>query len=312
MSGVRTTLRAYVDLSRLANTPTCVTNVLTGCAIATVSVMGAVPRVGGVPGVGGVWGVGRIEPLRAAAVTVAVLLMYVAGMALNDVVDHAWDSRFRPERPIPSGRISRRGAFCCAAICLVLGLAILGVLSMEALAAGVVLAACIVGYDLLHHRTALSVVLMGLCRGLVYPLTALAVAGVVDARVAGWLGGALAIYIAVVTFLARRESEGDVGSWRWLSIVLPLIVLAPAAVVRPQEWLWTILAAAALIAWLLRAVLFVLQEKPRISRAVGLWLSGICLVDCLYLTLLDQPATAALAVGCFALTAFAQRYVPAT
>ena len=303
MSGVRATLRAYVELSRMANTPTCVTNVLTGCAIATVAVMGAVP---------GVWGVGRIEPLCAAAVAVAVLLMYVAGMALNDVVDLAWDRRFRPERPIPSGRISRRGALGFAAVCLALGLAILGVLSTETLAAGLVLAACIVVYDLIHHRTALSVVLMGLCRGLVYPLAALAVAGVVEARVAGWLGGALAVYIAVVTFLARRESEGDAGSWRWLSIVLPLVVLAPAAVVRPQEWLWTILAAAALIAWLLWAVSFVLQEEPRISRAVGLWLSGICLVDCLYLTLLDQPAAAALAVGCFALTAFAQRYVPAT
>ena len=306
MSGVRATLRAYVDLSRLANIPTCVTNVLTGCAIASVAVMSAVP------GVGGVGGAGRIEPLRAAAVVVAVLLMYVAGMAFNDVVDNAWDTRFRPERPIPSGRISRRGAFFCGAICLVVGLAILGLLSTETLAAGLLLAACIIGYDVIHHRTALAVVLMGLCRGLVYPLTALAVAGVVDARVAGWLGGALAVYIAVVTFLARRESEGDAGSWRWLSIVLPLIVLAPAAVVRPQEWLWTILAAAALIAWLLRAVSFVLQEKPRISRAVGLWLSGICLVDCLYLTLLDQPAAAALAVGCFALTAFAQRYIPAT
>ncbi len=310
MSGVRATLRAYVDLSRLANIPTCVTNVLTGCAIATVAVMGAVPGMGGVPGVGGV---GRIEPLRAAAVAVAVLLMYVAGMALNDVVDRAWDSRFRPERPIPSGRISRRGAFFCAAICLVLGLAILGLLSLEALAAGLLLAACIIGYDLVHHRTPFSVVLMGLCRGLIYPLAAIAVAGVVEVRVAGWLGGALAVYIAVVTFLARRESEGDAGSWRWLSIVLPLIVLAPAAVVRPQEWLWTILAAAALIAWLLRAVAFVLpKKKPRISRAVGRWLSGICLVDCLYLTLLDQPAAAALAVGCFALTAFAQRYIPAT
>ncbi len=239
-------------------------------------------------------------------------MMYVAGMALNDVVDHAWDSRFRPERPIPSGRISRLGAFFFAAVCLALGLAILGLLSTETLAAGLVLAACIIGYDLVHHRTAFSVVLMGLCRGLVYPMAAIAVAGVVDVRLAGWLGGALAVYIAAVTFLARRESEGDAGSWRWLSIVLPLIVLAPAAVVRPQEWLWTILAAAALIAWLLRAVSFVLQEKPRISRAVGLWLSGICLADCLYLTLLDQPAAAALAVGCFALTAFAQRYVPAT
>ena len=83
-------LRAWLELSRISNLPTCFTNVLVGVAI------GAGP--GALP-----WG-------RAALLSGAIGLMYVSGMALNDVVDVERDRGQRPDRPIPSGRISRAAA----------------------------------------------------------------------------------------------------------------------------------------------------------------------------------------------------------
>ena len=47
--------------------------------------------------------------------------LYSGGMALNDVADASRDAFERPERPIPSGRISRSTATLIASSLLVLG-----------------------------------------------------------------------------------------------------------------------------------------------------------------------------------------------
>ncbi|WP_344980642.1 UbiA family prenyltransferase, partial [Streptosporangium fragile] len=53
----------------------------------------------------------RATPGLAAA----SVLLYWAGMALNDWSDREIDAVERPERPIPSGRVSPRGALGLAA-----------------------------------------------------------------------------------------------------------------------------------------------------------------------------------------------------
>ncbi|MCH8165278.1 MAG: UbiA family prenyltransferase [Planctomycetes bacterium] len=292
MSSVGRTLRAYLELSRISNIPTCLTNVLVGCAIAASGE--AIP-----------W-------LPAAGITLAVMLLYVAGMALNDAVDAEVDARLRPERPIPSGRISRRAAFLYAATCLVLGVGITALFGAAALALGVALAASIVVYDIIHRRVAASVVLMGLCRGVIYPLAAAAVSRSVDWNVVGWLAGTLALYIILMTFVARKEAVVQAGARRWLSAAFPMIVLAPAATLRPQQGIWSIVAAVALIAWLGWAAGRVFVRPSEIGRAVHAWLAGICLIDAFFLTLLDQPAAALICLGCFCLTAVGHRYILGT
>ena len=52
----------------------------------------------------------RIEPARAARLSAASALIYLAGMALNDLADREEDARERPDRPIPSGAVSPRAA----------------------------------------------------------------------------------------------------------------------------------------------------------------------------------------------------------
>lgn len=289
MSGAGRTVLAYVELSRLSNIPTCVSNVLVGCAIG-----------------------GAISWRTAALSTLGVMLMYVAGMALNDAFDARVDEALRPERPIPSGRISRGAAFAYGAACLALGLATLALLGWAPLAYGGALAVCIVLYDLLHHRLAVSVVLMGACRGLVYPLAGSTVGMTPDWREAVWFSAALAVYVIAFTIIARGEAGEQAGRRRWLSVALPLVVLAPAAIARPETWLWSIIGGLMTIAWLLTAARRVLGRPAGIKPAVLIWLSGICLVDAFYLTLLEEPVAALIALGCFGLTAVGHRYIVGT
>ncbi len=216
-------MRAWLELARVSNLPTCVSNVLVGAAIGGVTCDIAWPAVG--------------------IVAVAVMLLYVGGMALNDVVDHRIDRRERPGRPIPSGRIPVRTAAGAAIVCLVAGAGLTAFTGTPAVWFGVVLAAAIVVYDLVHKRAAASVVLMGACRGLVYLTAAAAVCWPLEWRVATILTLAITVYVALVTLLARVEAHTPrirIVVLRWLAGISLVDAIFLALLGRPA------LAAAAL------------------------------------------------------------------
>ncbi len=180
-------MRAWLELARVSNLPTCMSNVLVGAAIGGVTCDIAWPAVG--------------------VVAVAVMLLYVGGMALNDVVDYRIDLRQRPGRPIPSGRIPVRSAAWAAIVCLAAGAGLTAFAGRPAVWFAVVLVAVIVVYDLLHRRVAASAALMGACRGLVYLTAAAAVCWPLDPAVATILPSAITVYVALVTVLARVEAR---------------------------------------------------------------------------------------------------------
>ena len=287
-------LRDYLELSRVSNLPTCWSNVLTGAAIGATSTGVA------------------IDWQRAGMVALGVSLMYVAGMAINDAVDAPSDARDRPQRPIPSGRISRRAAVAYGIWCLALGLATTCLSGHGAILPAMALAVCIVLYDILHRRLAASVVLMGVCRGLIYLAAAGAVGPPPEWRVATVMAVCLGAYIVTLTIIARREAGGSAGKRRWLALALGLIALVPILEVQPATWRWSILGAAVLVVWVGRGAVYTLATPPRIGPAVAVWLSGICLIDGMYLTLLDHPALALGATVCFVATLAGHRVVAGT
>ena len=181
-----------------------------------------------------------------------------------------------------------------------------------AIVPAVALAVCIVLYDVLHRRLAASVVLMGVCRGLIYLAAAGAVGPPLEWRVATVMAVCLAAYIVTLTIVARREAGGPAGKRRWLALALGLIALVPILVVQPAAWGWSILGAVVLVVWVGRGAVYALSTPPRIGPAVAVWLSGICLIDGMYLTLLDQPALAMGAAVCFGATLAGHRVVAGT
>lgn len=292
MSGARKTIGAYVELARLSNIPTCFSNVLVGCAI------------GGLTD----WSQWR----TVLSVTVAIGLLYIAGMALNDALDHSIDRKQRPGRPIPSGRISLRLAYVFATICIAVALIVLALTSTQSLYAGLALAITITLYDYLHKRFKSTAILMGCCRGLVYITAAFAIAGPIDWAITVTLAGALTVYISIITFIAQGEVNATPAKRNGLAFVLPIVVLLPVIVVRPETWSWTIIAAFSTLTWLILAARHALARPPSTTSAILTWLAGICLVDALYLTLLDQPNLGLGAIGCFALTTIGHRYILGT
>src|SRR5262249_23095799 len=63
---------------------------------------------------------------RTAGLSAASVCLYWAGMAANDWADRELDAKERPERPIPSGRVSPRTAVGVAAGLTAAGVALAG------------------------------------------------------------------------------------------------------------------------------------------------------------------------------------------
>ncbi|MEX2300624.1 MAG: UbiA family prenyltransferase [Bryobacterales bacterium] len=284
--------RAYAELARVSNLPTCVSNSLVGCALGAG---------------GGLFSWSSIPP-----VAVAICLLYVAGMALNDIFDHSHDRIERPERPIPSGRISLPEAWRFAAASALLGLGLLANTSAQALNFGLLLVAFIVLYDLLHKRHPSSVVLMGACRGTIYLVGMAAVGWPGNLRAGLWLAGILALYTVLITVVARSENARTLDARRWLALALPPPVFASALVVEPQRSEAPIVFGLLLLLWLGWAARAVLKTPADPKAAIQRWISGMCLVDAFFLSLLQQPEAALLALACFALTVYSHRRIAGT
>src|SRR6478672_4866578 len=85
------------------------------------------PAALSVPGdvIAGAAASGALSP-RTPALAGASVLLYWAGMAANDWADRRLDAEERPERPIPSGRVSPGTAFGIAAALTGAGLGLAG------------------------------------------------------------------------------------------------------------------------------------------------------------------------------------------
>ena len=280
-------IRAYVELLRVSNLPTVFSNVLVGAALGADG--------GDMP-----WEV-------ALPCVAAVVCFYFGGVALNDAVDVNVDRIERPERPVPSGRLSAAQAYTVAIVTFALGLGVLASISPAALGMGVVLLAVITAYDFLHKRFPPSVFFMGAARGMVYLTAAAAVAWPLDLHKPLWFIGTIAAYTIAFTIVARSENKAGLDSGRWIAAGIPLIVLIPGVWIKVDEVLTAGVAAILLTLWQARAVLNVFQLPPEIKTAVHIWLSGFCLMDAFYLSFLGNVVLAAIAFGCFLATLLLQR-----
>jgi 4-hydroxybenzoate polyprenyltransferase len=146
-------------------------------------------------------------PLRGrhALLPVASACLYLGGMALNDYADRHLDATERPERPIPSGRVTPRGALAVGAALTAGGVTAAGIAGgPRALAIAVPLAACVWTYDLVAKNHPTGPVVMAACRGLDVLL------GATPGHLRSALPAAagLAAHTLGVTVLSRGEVHG--------------------------------------------------------------------------------------------------------
>jgi 4-hydroxybenzoate polyprenyltransferase len=261
--------------------------------------------------------------------SIAGSLLYLAGCTWNDAADAQWDAKHRPERPIPSGRLSRAHVWGIGVAQTGLGLGILAWLGLPVLISGVITVVAVLLYDWLHKRSAWTVLLMAWCRvqwaltaalGCIaqqeFPLTVGAISPAFWYYVL-----ALAVCIITISLVARGEATASATSTAGSSIA----TWGPQTGVYIILFCWTwanlglrkaaIFYFLVLLAW--SAWFKFAQHTMRKLGKLGIGafvaknLAGICLLDAAFACNAWSAAALPLIAG-FILCLALQRRIPAT
>ena len=228
----------------------------------------------------------RVETIIGLAVS--SVLLYAAGTTLNDYFDADEDALHRPERPIPSGDVSRSRALAFGATLLVsgFGIAFLSGGSSAGVVAAV-LALAIVSYDGLFKGSLLGFLVMGGSRGMNVLLgMAAAVAPTVLSPQALLIPAIIVLYIGCVTHMAESET----GATDRLAVSIGIAGTSVAAfgvvgvlVATPISPLNTAIMVALLVGFLIWTGLplrtaYVSPSPEMIGPAVGACVLGLTIL----------------------------------
>lgn len=287
MPSIVNSARALLTLGRASNLPTVWSN----CLAAQ-------------------WAVGDVNPANSFRLLLAASLLYTSGMYLNDAFDQAFDRKFRPERPIPSGRVSPQVVWALGFLMMGCGLILLSPIGPLALALGALLSASIVLYDATHKHISFGPLIMAACRFILF-LTAASTGPTGLTGRAVWLATALAAYIVGLSYIAKTENQpGLLRFWPCLLLSLPAVL---ALLLNDGPTLLPSMALLAVfVGWTLYALRLLFAKPYRnVPAAVSALLAGIVWVDLLS-TAGTQPTLLLLLPAFFLLARAFQRWIPAT
>lgn len=181
---MNTKVAAYLRLTRLPNVITAAADGLTGYLL-----------IGGSLGDFSAW-----APIVAASASI-----YAGGVALNDVLDALEDGVERPDRPIPSRRVSLRSAWIVSVGLLTLGIAFAALArSPRTVAVAASLVLTVVLYNSFFKKTILGPEAMGTCRGLNL-LMGMSAASLSGGRICWFTAAAFGLYVTGITWISRSE-----------------------------------------------------------------------------------------------------------
>jgi hypothetical protein len=198
-------VRAYIELVRAPAALSVLGDTVAGAAAAGIPLRG-----------------------RRLALPLASVAIYWSGMALNDWSDRELDAVERPERPIPSGRVSPGQALAVAGGLTVAGLALAAYAG--ALRVALPLAGAVWAYDLVLKSTPAGPVGMAACRGLDVML------GAGGAKAALPSAAVMAGHTLGLTALSRGEVHGASDMTARAALTGTAVAAAAAVLGRAQSW----------------------------------------------------------------------------
>ena len=212
---------AYLQLTRPANVVTAVADIWAGFAIA------------------GAWDAMATNWIYGDQdfwwnllwLSLSTIGLYGGGVAFNDIADAELDAIERPERPIPSGRVSKKGAIGMASLLLLGGIACAFQVNLWAGGLAVAVACCALLYDYWgKHQQVFGPINMGLCRS-GNLLLGISVVPMLLER--NWFLAFLPlVYVAAITIISRGEVHGKnrnalfLGAGMYTSIFVAIFILA--------------------------------------------------------------------------------------
>ncbi|PWJ60655.1 4-hydroxybenzoate polyprenyltransferase [Dyadobacter jejuensis] len=195
------TLKAYLQLTRPANLVTALADILAGLAIAgyTFADASAWPLLG------------------------ATLGLYGGGVVMNDVFDAELDAIERPERPIPSGKVSVQAGRIMGLALLAMGIILANRVGFQSGLVALLIALSTIVYNRwAKHHFFMGPLVMGLCRGGNLLLGMSIFSGAIPQW--GWLAIVPIVYIGAITMISQDEVHGGKQKTLYLAAFLYLSV----------------------------------------------------------------------------------------
>lgn len=300
-------IMAWLQLVRLPTVFTALSNILCGFLITH-----RIPQI-------------KVAQLTAQHELWLLLLstsgLYLGGMVLNDVFDAKLDALERPERPIPSGRISLRSATAFGSLLMLMGVIAAAMVGTPSLVVAALIVPCVLAYNGFLKTTIAAPLGMGTCRFLNLMLGASAVSdlGLLWQALPMTVAGALGIYILGVTVFARNEAGQSKPALLVCGMILLVggICLDAWAITRfgtSQNAVNGSRMALLILSLnlLMRAAAAIPSGAPRrIQKTVGLMLLCIIFLDAIMVfAITADPKLAALVIMLVAPASLLRRMIP--
>ncbi len=222
----------------------------------------------------------------ALSLIVATACLYAGGIVFNDVFDLELDRKERPERPLPSGQISREKAiwfgitlFIIASV-VTIQLATISYL----LALGIMI--CATSYDKYFKHTLVGgPLVMGLCRG----LNLLLGISIVPDQVfeMWWIGSLPVLFIAAITLTSQGEVHGKNRISVTVALGFDLMVACAIIYLAFLGYFQLLTVLPFLMIWLLmnlraKGKAIIENTPPNVMKAVKMGVISLIPLDACY------------------------------
>lgn len=199
-------MKYYLQLMRPANLVTAVADILAGLSLAKF-----------------IFSTDTLSIQTIILLGISTIGLYGGGVVFNDVFDAELDAIERPERAIPSGKVSKQNATILGVLLLAIGIFCASIISSESMIIAFSVAVLALVYDKFgKHNAFFGPINMGLCRGgnLLLGMSVI----ISSLQEFWWIGIIPVLYIAAITMISRGEVHGGNQSILYFAGFLYIIV----------------------------------------------------------------------------------------
>jgi len=199
-------MKYYLQLMRPPNLVTAIADILAGLSLARF-----------------IFSTDTLSIQTVILLSISTVGLYGGGVVFNDVFDAELDAIERPERAIPSGKVSKQNATILGISLLIIGIFCASIISFESMIIAFFIAVLALVYDKFgKHHAFLGPINMGLCRGVNLLLGMSVIMS--SLQELWWIGIIPVLYIAAITMISRGEVHGGNQSILYFAGFLYIIV----------------------------------------------------------------------------------------
>jgi hypothetical protein len=223
--------------------------------------------------------------------------LYAAGVIFNDIADRQIDRKERPNRPIPSGKVTQRSAIILALLLMAISITVSYLISAVTFIVGFILVATIMLYDFVLKNSLFGPMVMGTTRVLNILLGA---SPNLSNLIVGQFDDGLYrlclvcfsefVYIASISALSRYETnKNPTFHLRWfhtIPFLLPLsigVYTASVGLFNGNAWIYLFIFGSFIFSTLKFATSSKSMTDSMLQKIISLLIAGIIVHDAVYI-----------------------------